>query len=80
MRPAILRLGAVVKKNGKYFVHGFPPFRGGCGRLRGFFLRGKLCGFCRFLCLDGITGEQAAVDLETVGVFLGDGRGNFGKR
>ena len=79
MRPAGLRFGAVVKKNGKYFVHGFPPFRGGCDRLRGFFLCGKLCGFCRFLPLDGVAGEQAAVDLETVGVFLGDGRGNFGK-
>ena len=79
MRPAVLRFGAVIKKNRKYFVHGFPPFRGGCGRLRGFFLCGKLCGFCRFLSLDGITGEQAAVDLKAVGVFLGDGRGNFGK-
>ena len=81
MRPAGLRLGAAIKKNGKYFVHGFPPFRGGCGllRLRGFFLRGKCCGFCRFLPLDGIAGEQAAIDLKTVGVFLGDGRGNFGK-
>ena len=81
MRPAGLRLGAVIKKNRKYFVHGFPPFRGGCGllRLRGFFLRGKLCGFCRFLSLNGVAGEQAAVDLEIVGVFLGDGRGNFGK-
>ena len=67
MRPAGLRLGAAIKKNGKYFVHGFPPFRGGCGllRLRGFFLRGKCCGFCRFLPLDGIAGEQAAIDRET---------------
>ena len=81
MRPAGLRFGAVIKKNRKYFVHGFPPFRGGCGllRLRGFFLRGKLCGFCRFLSLNGVAGEQAAVDLKAVGVFLGDGRGNFGK-
>ena len=81
MRPAVLRLGAVIKKNGKYFVHGFPPFRGGCGLLRlcGFLLCGKCCGFCRFLPLDGIAGEQAAIDLKTVGVFLGDGRGNFGK-
>ena len=27
MRPTGLRFGAVIKKNGKYFVHGFPPFR-----------------------------------------------------
>ena len=81
MRPAGLRFGAVIKKNRKYFVHGFPPFRGGCGllRLRGFFLCGKLCSFCRFLPLNGVAGEQAAVDLKAVGVFLGDSRGNFGK-
>lgn len=48
-------------------------------RLCGFLLCGKCCGFCRFLPLDGIAGEQAAIDLKTVGVFLGDGRGNFGK-
>jgi len=76
MRPAGLRFDAVIKKNGKYFVHRFSPFRGGYGlrRLRGFLLFGKLCGFCRFLSLDGVAGEQTAVDLEIVGILLGDGR------
>ena len=86
MRPTVLRFGAVVNQDSKYFVHGFPPFRrlDSGGRLRLFFpgpggLLGQLGGLPGFFPLDGVAGEQKAIHLEIVGVLLGDGRGDFAK-
>ena len=87
MRPVGLRFGAVIKKNRKYFVHEFPPFRrlDSGGRLRLFFpgpggLLGQLGGLLGRFPLDGVAGEQEAVYLEIVGVLLGDDRGDFRKQ
>ena len=82
MRPVLLGLGPVINQNGKHFAHWLTPFcnRGGYWRFRLRRVLDRL--FCLLGCfaLHGISGQQKTVDLEMVGVFFGDSRGNFGKQ